>query len=233
MPSFDPVVDAYELARPSYPEGTYDALGDLHGARVIEGGAGTGLATRVLRERGASVIAVDIGAAMLGRNDGMRAVADATRLPVRDHAADLVCFAQAWHWLDLDVASVETARVLDAGGRWAGWWNHARDDGTPWFEAVWDVLEAQTPARRAHRDTDWGATLDAALFETPTFTSVEWIREQPIDLWCTDERSKSYIGLQPNGDDVMRQLEAIVRDAFPDGLVRTRYETWLWQATTR
>lgn len=233
VPSFDPVVDAYERGRPAYPDGLYDALGDLRGVRIVEGGAGTGIATRALRHRGASVVALDIGEAMLGRNGGMRAVADAVRMPVRDACVDLVCFAQAWHWLDLDVASGEVARVLDAGGRWAAWWNHGRDDGTPWFEAVWDVLESQTPGRRQHRDTDWGATLDRALFVEPAFTSVEWTREQPVDLWCTDERSKSYIGMQPNADDVMAQLESIVLDAFPDGVVRTRYETWLWQAARR
>jgi SAM-dependent methyltransferase len=233
VPSFDPVVDAYERGRPAYPDGLYDALGDLRGVRIVEGGAGTGIATRALRHRGASVVALDIGEAMLGRNGGMRAVADAVRMPVRDACVDLVCFAQAWHWLDLDVASGEVARVLDAGGRWAAWWNHGRDDRTPWFEAVWDVLESQTPGRRQHRDTDWGATLDRALFVEPAFTSVEWTREQPVDLWCTDERSKSYIGMQPNADDVMAQLESIVLDAFPGGVVRTRYETWLWQAERR
>jgi SAM-dependent methyltransferase len=233
VPSFDPVVDAYERGRPSYPDGLYDALGDLERRRVVEGGAGTGIATRALRQRGASVVALDIGAAMLGRNEGMRAIGDATRMPLADGCADLVCFAQAWHWLDLEVASSEVARVLDADGRWAAWWNHGRDDGTPWFEAFWDVLEADTPARREHRDTDWGATIDRSLFDEPTFTAVDWVRQQSIDLWCADERSKSYIGMQPNADDVMRDLEAIVRDAFPDGVVRTRYETWLWQASRR
>src|SRR4051794_32744557 len=114
MPSFDPVVDAYERGRPSYPDALYEALGDLHGARVVDGGAGTGIGTRALRQRGASVVALDIGEAMLRRTDGMRAVADATRMPLRDACVDLVCFAQAWHWLDMDVAWTEVARVLDA-----------------------------------------------------------------------------------------------------------------------
>ena len=233
MLSFDPVVDAYERGRPTYPDGLYEALGELRGARVLECGAGTGIATRRLRACGASVVAVDIGPAMLGRNDGMRVVADASRLPVRAGCADLVCFAQAWHWLDMDRASIELARVLDVGGRWAAWWNHARDDGTEWFDAYWDVVEASTPGRREQRDTDWGATIDPTLFEEPAFTSIEWTRDQTFEAWCIDERSKSYIGMQPNADEVMRATEAIVRDAFPDGIIRTRYETWLWQASRR
>lgn len=84
MTSFDPVVDAYDAARPSYPDGIFDALGPLAGARIIEGGAGTGIATRGQRERGADVTAVDIGEQMLRRNGGARVVADAGRMPFRD-----------------------------------------------------------------------------------------------------------------------------------------------------
>lgn len=168
VPSFDSVVDAYDAARPTYPEGVYDALGPLGGLRVVEGGAGTGM-----------------------------------------------------------------GRVLRDGGRWAGWWNHGRADGEPWFEAYFDVLESMTGAQRWHRDTDWGATLDPELFDTPVFTSVPWVREVPIDVWLTDERSKSNIGMVPHREEVIASIESIVRDEFGDGPVRVRCETWLWQATRR
>lgn len=233
MPSFDPVVDDYESARPSYPDALYDALGPVATLRVVEGGAGTGIATRALRDRGAHVVAVDIGEQMLRRNDGPRVVADAARAPLRDRCADLVCFAQTWHWLDHDAANREVARLLAPGGRWAGWWNHARADGEPWFEAYWDALESRTAARRVHRDIDWGETVDRSLFHDPVFTSVPWVREVSIDAWLTDQRSHSYIGLAPGGGDVMTDLERIVRDTFGAGPVRCRYETWLWQASLR
>lgn len=233
MPSFDSVVDAYEAARPSYPDALYDALGPLDGLRVIEGGAGTGLATRALRDRGANVIALDVGEQMLRRNGGALIVADGARAPVRDACADLVCFAQAWHWLDHDVANAEMARLLRPGGRWAGWWNHARSDGEPWFEEYWDALTKQTVAERAHRDIDWGASVDRTYFEEPMFVAVPWVREVSIESWLTDQRSHSYIGLEAGGEAVMGDLEAILRAEFGDGLVRVRYETWLWQATKR
>jgi SAM-dependent methyltransferase len=232
VPSFDPLVDAYEAARPGYPDGIYDALGSLDGLRVLDGGAGTGIATRALRARGAEVVAVDIGEQMLRRNDGSRVVADAVRSPFRDRSIDLVCFAQSWHWLDAD-AVPETARLLCEGGRWAGWWNHARADGEPWFEAYFDAIEAMTTARRWHRDTDWGATLDLVRFEPAVFTAVPWIREVSLDVWLTDERSKSNIGLLDEREAVLAELESILRDEFGDGPVRVPYETWLWQATKR
>jgi hypothetical protein len=53
----------------------------------------------------------------------------------------------------------------------------------------------------------------------------------PLDVWLTDERSKSYIGLLPERDEVIAALRSILRDEFGDGPVRVRYETWLWVAS--
>jgi SAM-dependent methyltransferase len=234
MVSFDRVADEYAAARPTYPPSVYDALGDLDGRVVVEGGAGTGLATRDLRARGAAVVALDIGAQMLHHNDGARVVADCARSPVRDGVADLACFAQCWHWIDPASASAETARLLRPRGRWAGWWNHARADGEAWFDRYWDVLESMTVARRTHRDTDWGATLDRTWFGPPAKTVHPWTREVSIDGWLTDQRSHSYIGLAPgSGADVMDALARILVAEFGDGPVRCRYETWLWVAERR
>lgn len=89
------------------------------------------------------------------RTPGLRPViADGAALPFRDGCADLICFAQSWHWLDEARRPREAARVLRSGGRWAGWWSHARADDEPWFEAYWDALEAATVARRSQRDID-------------------------------------------------------------------------------
>jgi len=233
VPSFDPVVDAYEAARPAYPDGVFDLLGPLSGLRVLEGGAGTGLATRPLRARGAEVVAVDIGEQMLRRNRPPCVVADAARGPFRGGWADLVCFGQAWHWLDHTIASAEMARALRDGGRWAAWWSHPRADGEPWAEAYWSLIESMTGAHRSQRDTNWGATIDTALFTEPVFAAVPWVREMSIDTWLTHERSLSYVGLSPDRDRILDRIEAIIRDAFGDGPARVPYETWIWTARKR
>ncbi|HEX4777867.1 MAG TPA: methyltransferase domain-containing protein, partial [Acidimicrobiia bacterium] len=84
--SFDPVVELYDAARPSYPDAVYDALEPLAGSLVLEGGAGTGIATRALLSRAARVVPFDVGPGMLSRavsrSPGLRAVvADGARLP--------------------------------------------------------------------------------------------------------------------------------------------------------
>jgi len=110
------------------------ALGPLAGIRVLDVGAGTGIATRALIARHANVIAIDPGRELLRRamthTEGLlTVVADGAALPVRSNVVDLVCFAQSWHWLDPSTRVAEIHRVLRPNGRWAGWWSHARADG--------------------------------------------------------------------------------------------------------
>src|SRR3954451_13521718 len=63
--SFDSVVGLYDRGRPRYPRAIFDALEPLAGTRIVEGGAGTGIATRQLTARGANVVAVDVGPAVV------------------------------------------------------------------------------------------------------------------------------------------------------------------------
>jgi SAM-dependent methyltransferase len=245
--SFDAWVDAYDRARPTYPAELYDTLErctrPLAAARIIEGGAGTGLATAALLERGAEVFAVDVGRQMLVRlarraPRARRVVADGNRLPFADAVADLVCFAQSWHWLDLSgPAQREAARVLAPAGWWAGWWSHPRGDGLAWFDAYQDELEATCPGyERTQRDVDWGATLTTGgHFAPAALSTVAWRRQLPIEEWLIDERSKSYIGAlgDRERDGLLDRLERILRREFTESQVTCSYATWLWIAQRR
>lgn len=242
VPSFDAVVDDYDAARPSYPDAVYDSLEPLARALVLEGGAGTGIATRQLLSRGASVVAFDVGPAMLtravARTTGLRAVvADGASAPFRDGCADLVCFAQSWHWLDVNRRCVEAARVLRPGGRWAGWWSHARHDGEQWFDEYWDLIERACPGvDRSQRDTDWGDDLRASgSFDVGDRITVPWIREVDVDTWITDLASHSYVMAldSPARSTLLRAIREVVLRAFPDGSMRVPLETQLWIATRR
>ncbi len=99
----------------------------LKPARILDLGAGTGRASRLLKSRfrRASVIAVDSAARMLGiarARQGWFArpdlvCADAHRLPFRDGAVDLIYSNLLLHWTeDPAVALAEMARVLVEGG---------------------------------------------------------------------------------------------------------------------
>jgi SAM-dependent methyltransferase len=242
MPSFDAVADEYDSGRPEYPGAVYDALGTIAGATVLEGGAGTGIATRALVGRGARVVAFDIGARLLRRAvehtaDLRAVVADGARLPFHDGCADLICFAQSWHWVDPTRRVPEAARVLRTGGRWAGWWSHARADDEDWFDAYWTAIERWCPGtRRSQRDTDWGDELGrSGLFVVDDRVTVPWLRRTTIDQWLTDQRSHSYVSALPDSerDRLMPVLSTILSQSFPSGVMEVRYETWLWIAHSR
>jgi SAM-dependent methyltransferase len=239
MASFDSVVDEYDEGRPGYPAALLEALGPLRGARVLEGGAGTGIATRMLLDRGADVTPFDVGPAVLARavrrSPGLApVVADGAVLPFRDGCADLICFAQSWHWLAPRSRCEESRRVLRPSGRWAAWWSHARADGEPWFDTYWSTIEGVClGTNRSQRDIDWGRDVrDSGLYGEVQLVTVPWTRRTSIDLWLTDQASHSYVAAleDPARAQLLRALARVLWDRFPDGTVEVPYETWLWIA---
>lgn len=238
--SFEAVADEYDAARPSYPQEVFDALGPLKGLRVLDVGAGTGIATRALIARHAKVVAVDPGREVLRRAavhtpELAAVVADGAVLPVRSGAADLVCFAQAWHWLDESLRVAEVHRVLGPAGRWAGWWSHARADGERWFDRYWAAIERSCPGtHRGQRDTDWGSTVAMpGRFDVGDRVTIPWVREVSVEDWMTDQTSHSYVAGLPDGRraELLGELRAVLDEQFPEGAMSVRYETWLWIAT--
>ncbi|WP_052311887.1 MULTISPECIES: class I SAM-dependent methyltransferase [unclassified Actinoplanes] len=104
-------------------------LGDVHGRKVLELGAGAAAGARWLRRQGAEVAAMDLSAGMLRHARAAAArsgvevplvQADALALPFRDGAFDIVCtaFGAIPFVADSAAAMREVARVLRPGGSW-------------------------------------------------------------------------------------------------------------------
>jgi len=148
---FSEVAGDYDAFRPAYPPELYDlveqTVGRLADRRVLDLGAGTGLATRALRERGARVVSADLGFGMIqllrsqdcGREPAV--VARAERLPFRAGSFDVVTSATAWHWFDGAATAAEVRRVTDGRG-WLGlWWGNAElSDDVDWELAQGEVF---------------------------------------------------------------------------------------------
>jgi SAM-dependent methyltransferase len=126
--TFDTVADLYDAVRPTYPAALFEAIAAEAaiepGDWALEVGCGSGQATRGLLELGLTVTALDPGPALIfnarRRYAGVEAVDfvtapfEAWSTPAR--AFRLVASAQAWHWIDPDIAFAKAAHTLEPGG---------------------------------------------------------------------------------------------------------------------
>jgi ubiquinone/menaquinone biosynthesis C-methylase UbiE len=121
----------YVKYRPTYPAEAIDdllaGLGPPAGLIVADVGAGTGISSRLVADRGSRVVAIEPG-------EGMRSAAAAhprvrwlaaraERLALVAESVDLILCAQAFHWFDPAAVLPEFARVLRPDGRLAIMWN--------------------------------------------------------------------------------------------------------------
>ncbi|MFJ8255518.1 class I SAM-dependent methyltransferase [Streptomyces sp. NPDC094466] len=233
--SFDAIAAAYDAHRPSYPPALFDAVEELAGlplagARVADVGAGTGLGTARLYERGARVTAVEPGDGMAGQfRRGLPDVplvrGDGNNLPLRTGSMDLITYAQAWHWTDPARSVPEVRRVLRPGGALALWWN----DGDPDVEWLVDqenrmrvFFGAEVPAVPSHRARFRAALPDGLDFRTRL---VAWSRRVPVDTHVANLATHSdfLIGDPVEVRDFFDRERALLAELFPDGEVEEAY----------
>ena len=221
--SFAGVADAYERARPGYPDEAVawllagDSTTTAVGAqKVVELGAGTGKLTAALTAAGHRVVATDPLGPMLrhlahNAPDALAVHGTAEQIPVRRRWADVVVGAQAYHWFDLEHALPEIARVLRTGGRIALVWN-LRDERIPWVKRLNRLIG--TPEEDVDPTLDLLATGLFGFVERATFRF--W---QPLDRDRLRDLvvSRSTVAAM---DEVQRQQLLTDVDALYDGYGR-------------
>jgi SAM-dependent methyltransferase len=122
--SFNEAPEIYDRVRPSYPDDLFDALFQMLPSQpeIVEVGPGTGKATKDLLARGASVLAVEIGAATAAKlrsnlpTDRLRInVGDFELLEIGGEV-DAVFSATAYHWISREGQTGRPAEILRPGG---------------------------------------------------------------------------------------------------------------------
>lgn len=136
----------YDAVRPSYPPAAIDFMVPGHARDAVDIGAGTGIFTAMLLGRGLRVRAVEPSGDMLevlhSRLPEVIAVEGVgERTGLEDSSADVVTYAQAWHWVDPMQASSEAARILRPGGKLSLVWNQL-DVSVSWVHRLARIMHA-------------------------------------------------------------------------------------------
>lgn len=170
----------YASYRPSYPAVAIDiilnGLGDPAQLNIADIGAGTGIASRLIADRGVQVQAIEPNAAMQQaavRHPGItwhHATAEQTGLP--DQSIDLVLCCQSFHWFDQPVALQEFHRILKPSGRVVLMRNDRNLDD-PFTQAYSDLV-SQAADRQVFGHHDRNSTV--ALETSPYFTGIRTYR---------------------------------------------------------
>ncbi|MBD2088395.1 class I SAM-dependent methyltransferase [Microcoleus sp. FACHB-1515] len=182
----------YSRYRPTYPteaiDWTLDGLSDPATLTIADIGAGTGISSRLLGDRGATVWAIEPNETMRSaaephpRVEFRSGTAEATGLDA--NCVDLITCCQSFHWFEPIATLQEFHRILRSGGRVALMWNE-RDQADP-FTAE------HTAVIRKAAATDF--------FDHPSRKSADPLSESDR---FTDYRKQSFPNQQPLSLDAM------------------------------
>jgi SAM-dependent methyltransferase len=196
---FDAVADAYDDARPEYPEQLFDDLVALAGLepgnRLLEIGCATGKATRPLLARGFDVTCVELGPNLAARARELGVTVHLGRFEEleADERFDLVFAATAWHWLDPELRYRKAHALLRPGGHLAFWGAfHALPPGfDPFFVEIQDVYDEIGESHPGGWPPPEQGDDRAEIEATGLFTGVEVRRY----LWERQYTADEYIAL--------------------------------------
>ncbi len=230
--TFGAHADAYERARPDWPEEAARWLVPEGASFVVEVGAGTGKLTRALARVAPRVLAVEPDARMLARLrahglDGVEGSAEA--IPVGDGEADAVVAGSSLHWFDLPAALPELHRVLRPRGRLAFGWNH-RDARDPAIEAMSEAIYAVSRVGGSWRNRDWRAAVEeGGWFRDVELRQFPFVLELPREL--LEDHLLSYSGVAALPEDERARLLGAVGELLEGDPLRLPFVVDAYRAT--
>ncbi len=251
---FDALAGDYDQYRPEYPAELLELLGahvdageHPDPAVVVDVGAGTGIATRLLRRYLNSrylLVGVEPG-------DGMRLQAEqstprsfeikyldstAEELPYDDNVLAAIVVAQAIQWFDRSRFYIEAYRVLRPGGTLGILQNNRDWQSSEFLDRYETLMETHNPAYSRHyRSFD----IESELLETGTFL----VSPPAIVYWDYEVTVDAFLGMAVSSSRFQQVIDRIgearaielTRDlagqyVTEDGRLQVRYRSELYLA---
>ncbi|MDF5707161.1 MAG: class I SAM-dependent methyltransferase [Nostoc sp. S4] len=202
---FSDRAENYVKYRPSYPADAINIIleGLDRNSQIVAAdiGAGTGISSRLLAERGVNVIAIEPNVEMreaaqthplVEFSDG---TAEFTKLA--EQSVDLVTCFQAFHWFNPEPALSEFHRILKPSGRLAVVWNNRdkEDDLTVEYSRIVREASKNHPAESRMQSVE-------PLVATHNFLNIReytFTYRQQLDLTGLIGRAKSVSYLPSEG----------------------------------
>lgn len=205
---FTKQASSYRLARPGYPLSLVDQLIELVGIQpdspVVDIGAGTGIFTQILVDRGLRVTAVEPNEAMrqqapeLPGTTWVRGTFEETNLA--DRSQKWAVAAQAFHWADPPRALPEIRRILCEGGHLTVLWNNRAVKESELLQWTEQTIRKHAPEfEESYRNRDWRAVLvstgDFTFVSSDTMKhQVAMSRDRFLTLWKSHHRLNEIAG---------------------------------------
>ncbi|WP_227014047.1 class I SAM-dependent methyltransferase [Paenibacillus psychroresistens] len=227
--------------RPSYPQEAIDYLFNTVGlnseSEIADIGAGTGIFTQLLLQRGSHVTAVEPNQAMreaaghmlAGESRYTSVTGSAEETQLQSDSVDYIVCAQAFHWFDQAAAQLEFRRVLKSGGKAALIWNSRLRKGSAFLEQYEQLLNkfGSDYAKVNHSNISQDALI--AFFKQGEMKVGRFKISQKVDFDGLTGRllSSSYIPEigHPSYEPMMVELSGIFERNNQHGTVSIDYET--------
>jgi SAM-dependent methyltransferase len=235
----DRVAD-YVKYRPSYPAAAIDII--LEGLEspsqlvAADIGAGTGISSRLLAERGVRVLAIEPNAAMRQAAEPhpllefRDTTAEATELP--DASVDLVVCFQSFHWFNPEPTLLEFHRILKLSGRLALVWNERdrHDEFTASYTRLVQIASNHHPAEQ--RRSSVSSLLTSSLFSNVQHHRFDYRQNVDLSGLIGRAMSTSYIPREgPMQEQLISDLQQLYKSNCNEHcLVSLIYTTSVYSA---